>query len=231
MTLQMPSLQTLYDTIDATWPAANYHNKDGWLIREGKGGGKRVSAASMVDKNANIKKAEAALTSLGQDKLFMIKQGDTALDTQLDQRGYHIIDPVVFLAAPIHPSDYTTSQNNNAATDVMKDIWQKGGIGPDRIAIMNRANDPKYFCEIEASATAFSAIHNGICMTHAVEVLSTARRQGLGQRIMKQVQSWAYANGAHTLCVLTVIENTAARRLYEGLGMKEVGRYQYRIKK
>ena len=38
--------QRLYDTIDGTWPAARYVTDGPWLLRDGQGGGKRVSAAS-----------------------------------------------------------------------------------------------------------------------------------------------------------------------------------------
>ena len=226
----LPNIQALYATLDATWPAAKINQIGGWMIREGQGGGKRVSAATMIGLVADIKIAESEMSALGQSKLFMIKEGDQALDDKLANAGYSIIDPVVLLASQLQITQTPYHEAPNLPNDEMEQIWQKGGIGPGRIAVMNRAEMPKCFSCIDNSAVAFSAIHNGICMTHAVEVLSTARRQGLGKRIMEQIEHWAASHGAHTLSVITVLENKAARNLYSSLGMKEVGYYHYRIK-
>lgn len=225
-----PDIQTLYETIDATWPAAAFHHKSGWKIRDGRGGGKRVSAATLMETDADITLAETEMLALGQDRLFMIRAGEQALDDALSSKGYRVIDPVVLMTSPLTNGTSNAVADQTHATPEIAKIWHQGGIGPDRIAVMDRAADPKYFCEIENKAVAFSAIHNGICMTHAVEVLSSARRQGLGKRIMGKITDWASAKGAHTLCVITVMENTAARGLYRNLGMQEVGHYHYRIK-
>ena len=39
-----PSIKTLYETIDYTWPSASIQVNQGWLVKNGLGGGKRVSA-------------------------------------------------------------------------------------------------------------------------------------------------------------------------------------------
>ena len=39
---------TVYDLIDATWPAAAFRQVGPWTIRTGGGGGSRVSAATAL---------------------------------------------------------------------------------------------------------------------------------------------------------------------------------------
>ncbi|MCO4824723.1 MAG: GNAT family N-acetyltransferase, partial [Amylibacter sp.] len=70
----MPSEADLFGAVDATWPAHSLTDVEGWIIRDGRGGGQRVSAASGF---GDISVAEAAMVAMGQEKLFMI-QGDQA---------------------------------------------------------------------------------------------------------------------------------------------------------
>ena len=42
----LPESTKLYEVLDATWPAASMARVGPWTIREGAGGGKRVSAAT-----------------------------------------------------------------------------------------------------------------------------------------------------------------------------------------
>ncbi len=67
--------------IDATWPTAELTHAGGFAIRRGAGGGSRVSASTALTPGAgDIAEAEAAMAALGQPGLFMIRDGDAALD-------------------------------------------------------------------------------------------------------------------------------------------------------
>ena len=59
-------------------------------MREGRGGGKRVSSVSAVRdwEPDDIPLAEAALAKLGQEPLFQLRNGEAALDAELAARGY-----------------------------------------------------------------------------------------------------------------------------------------------
>ena len=87
-------LVQLYEVIDQTWPAARRWTENGWTLRDGQGGGKRVSAASIADPGAEIAQAEDAMRAMGQKPLFMLRQGDDALDQALESREYRVVDPV-----------------------------------------------------------------------------------------------------------------------------------------
>ena len=115
----------------------------------------------------------------------------------------------------------------------MRDIWAAGGIGPARVAVMERAAGPKTgilgrISDSPAGA-AFCAIHDGIAMVHALEILPANRRKGLGVWMMRQAAFWAKANGADWMSVLCTKANDAANGLYASLGMQLVGQYHYRI--
>lgn len=228
----LPTLQDLYDVTEATWPSAAVSEQAGWIIKDGAGGGKRVSAAVQLDENADITVAEAAMRDLGQDQLFQIREGDDALDQELANRGYALFDRVVLMVGKISALDQTADgQMEDRPNSNMTKIWAQGGIGPARLNIMDRAICPKAYGRIDDKAVAYAAIHNNICMAHAVEVSQDHRRQGLGRKIMHQIAGWADQQGADYMAVITVVENTAARTLYQNLGLQEIGNYHYRIKR
>jgi GNAT superfamily N-acetyltransferase len=224
----------LFEAIDATWPPFEMVKSNGWLLRQGLGGGQRVSAATQVDPNADPNTAARRMLDWGQTPLFMIRESDLDLDTALAVQGYKVVDPVVLLGQRLSKSftQSTKFRAHEAPTIEQLEIWENGGVGPARIDVMQRAKGPKCFAAFQNGsdtvATAFVAIHEGIAMVHAVEVPLAHRRRGYGLRIMKDIQSWAAANGAESLVVLTVRANVAARSLYENMGMTEMGAYHYR---
>jgi GNAT superfamily N-acetyltransferase len=229
--MNLPDIQSLYDATDATWPSASATSQNGWIIKSGAGGGKRVSAALQTDPSANIDYAEQEMQTIGQDRLFQIRTGEDALDSALASRGYDLIDRVVLLVAPLSALKKSTNiQSTDTPNSALKQIWSDGGIGPTRLDVMNRATCPKSIIHIDDRAVAYVGIHNGICMAHAVEVSKNHRRQGLGKQIMHATAQWAENQGAEFMAVITVMDNIAARTLYQNLGMTEVGHYHYRIK-
>jgi len=44
--MTLPSVHRLYQAINTTWPARATRQEAGWEIRDGAGGGKRVSAVT-----------------------------------------------------------------------------------------------------------------------------------------------------------------------------------------
>lgn len=235
-----PSVQTLYAVTEATWPPASATRAGPWTLRDGAGGGKRVSAATVEGdwREDDLQAAETAMQLMGQDALFMLRDGEDALDNALKARGYIVIDPVYLWMCPIDQlTDVAVPRVTAFAIweplAIMQDIWADGGIGPDRIAVMERACSPKtgIFGRIadKPAGVAFCAVHNGIAMVHAVEIARLHRREGLGVWMMRQAAHWAKANGANWFSVLCTQSNEAACGLYASLGMQVVGQYHYRI--
>lgn len=236
----MPDIQTLYGVVDATWPPASTAQVGPFTIRDGQNGGQRVSAATTTRLPVTadeVTAAESAMIALNQPRLFMIREGQDSLDDMLSARGYPIVDPVNFWAAPI--DSIATDRPTHATTfsiwpplAIQTDFWAEGGIGPGRINVMRRAPQPKTTLlgriGQAAAATGFVAIHDGIAMIHALEVRTNHRRAGAGRALTRHAAFWARDHGASHLAVLCTSANDSANGLYSSLGMTLVGSYHYR---
>lgn len=234
------SAQRLFSAVDATWPAAAMISKSPWTLRAGEGGGKRVSAATLegeFDQTA-IGIAEAEMIRLDQKPLFMLRDGDAALDAALAALGYRIVDPVTVLTCPIQaltgvPVPPVTAFTIWEPLAIMCEIWARGGIGPERLDVMRRANVKTAVLarwNQKPAGVGFVALDREIAMVHAVEVEPEQRRQGVAQWIMRQAAFWAADKGAQTMAALCTKANEPALRLYSGLGFEAVAEYHYRLK-
>nr|WP_236628254.1 MULTISPECIES: GNAT family N-acetyltransferase [unclassified Sulfitobacter] len=228
----------LLAAIDGTWPAARRWEEGPWTLREGKGGGQRVSAASAhgVIAPDDIAAAEAAMKDVGQKPLFMVLAEDRALDTMLAERGYAVKDPVNLWKAPIAALTNKAIPRVTAFAiweplAIMEDIWASAGIGPARLAVMHRAACKTSILarwNEKPAGVGFAAVHEGVCMVHAIEVLPHQRRQGVAGWIMRRAAFWAAEQGAQDIAVLCVKENEAANALYRSMGFERVEGYHYR---
>ena len=233
-----PTTQQLFEASDQTWPAARVWTDGPWTLREGKGGGKRVSAASANGPvtEADIEAAETAMRGVGQSPLFMLRDGEDRLDALLAAKGYAVVDPVTVYTLPIErltdkPIPRVTAFAVWEPLAIMTEIWAEGGIGPARLAVMARAKTKTgIFTRWNEmpGGVAFAAVHDGICMVHAVEVRPEQRRQGVAEWMMRKAAFWGHAQGATHISVLCVKQNEAANALYRALGFAPVGGYHYR---
>ncbi|PHQ99815.1 MAG: GNAT family N-acetyltransferase [Marinosulfonomonas sp.] len=237
----MTPAQILYQTGDATWPAAEFLTIGNWTIRRGAGGGQRVSSATangpVTSEDINV--AEQAMGALGQNHLFMIREGDDALDAQLEAKGYRIKDPVNLYICPIETLTKIAPERLAAfpiwpPLAIINEIWAEQGIDAGRQAVMARAKGPKTAIlarqNDRAAGVAYLAIHNSMAMLHALEVVPDQRRQGVAVNIMGVAAIWAQDNGATAFSVICVRDNVGANTLYTSLNMENVGHYHYRIK-
>ena len=229
----------LFALLRGTWPATHETRVDGWTIREGKGGGSRVSAATWDGTGTpDIASAEAAMTQLGQEPIFMIRPQDAALDRLLGARGYAPQDPTQGLAAPVAELAQTPPQVTSFAIwpplAIQTEIWSDGGIGPERLAVMERVTGAKtaLFGRIadKPAGAAFVATHQNAAMLHALEIAPAFRRRGLAQIMMRHAAKWAQDAGATDLYLLVTRKNVPALKLYASLNMQPVGHYHYRRK-
>ncbi|WP_050931565.1 GNAT family N-acetyltransferase [Aestuariivita boseongensis] len=227
--------------MEGTWPAKRAFREGPWMLREGDGGGKRVSAATAEGPVGpeDIAMAEQAMEAIGQPPLFMLRAGDEALDAALAERGYEIIDPVtIYSIAPAGLTDIpiprVTVFDLWEPLAIMREIWAQGGVGPARLRVMERAKGPKTALlsrlDDKPAGVAFAAMHDGTAMVHAVEVLPHQRRKGAAAWMMRGAAFWAQRQGAHTLSVICVDANAGANALYRSLGFSVQGHYHYRHK-
>ena len=233
----------LAPVIAATWPAAGVHEAGPFALGQGAGGGQRVSAARLADPGAvdateaQIDAAIAGLAAIGQAPLFMVLDHQTGLDARLAARGLGLRDATLALTIPCAqiaaPPPPVTCFSIWPPLAIQSEIWAKGGISPGRLAVMDRAPGPKISLlgrfQDRPAACAFVAIHDGVAMLHALEVLAPYRRRGLARVMMRTAADWALGHDAKTLSVLVTGENLPARGLYASLGFAAVGQYHYRV--
>jgi GNAT superfamily N-acetyltransferase len=233
-----PDQTELFDALDATWAPMALHNHAGWIIREGAGGGQRVSAATHLPNAQDAKVSDAVnkMTSLGQTPLFMIRSFDVGLDAELQALGYGVVDPVAILIAPtetLHDRRPLQTHHINrleAPGTKAINIWAAGGVDQNRVNIMDRVKGSKTILSVDRMGVAFAAAYNDIAMVHAVEVASKHRRKGVANALMYAACQWAHDQNCNWVAVLTVRDNMPAKTLYENLRMTEAAAYHYRIR-
>ena len=232
-------MNAILSLLDATWPAAALSRAGAFTIREGQGGGSRVSAATVEGPFGpeDISAAEAAQDALGQTNLFMVLGGQQALDDALAARGYRVKDPVVIYAAPTALLAAPEPGPLTAFTvwppfEIMRVVWAEGGIGPARLAVMDRVAGPKTAImgrvPDRMSGVAFVAVVENRAMLHALHVSPAMRRQGSAVNMMRKAAIWAQDHGATELFLAVTRANEAANALYASLGMRIVENYHYR---
>lgn len=222
--------------MEATWPPASRRSLGPFTLRDGAGGGKRVSAASLerAFTDTDLDAVEAAMA----EPLMLVRAADDALDAALAARGWRVVDPVVAYAAPV--ADLAAELPPLAAfphwppLEIARSLWVEGGIGPARLAVMDRVTGAKAAIlsrkADRPAGVAFVACHGDVAMLHALEVSPPLRRQGVGERLLRAAANWAAEQGATQLSLVVTRQNTAARALYARLGMGVVGHYHYRMK-
>lgn len=225
----------LAEVMEATWPPARSWREGGLTLRDGAGGGKRVSAASAAGgwTEADLDRAEAMA-----EPLVLIRAADTALDAALDRRGWRVVDPVVAYAAPVDRLVADLPPLSAFAhwppLEIARSLWDEGGIGPARVAVMDRVAGHKtaLFARLgdRPAGVAFAACHGTEAMLHALEVRPALRRQGVGAILLHATANWAAGVGATRLSLAVTAQNAAARALYARLGLQVVGQYHYRAK-
>lgn len=236
----------LPDVIRATWPPERVRTIGPFDVSFASGGGNRVTAARLGDTGScgaavaahEIEAVARAQRDAGQSPLFMVFGGQSALDGKLCDAGYSPRDATDILTGrcdriALAPPPVTCFEVWPPLA-VQEEIWQSGGIGPERLAVMARADAPKttLFGRIadRPAGTAFVAVHGDTAMFHALEVAAPARRKGLARIMVRAAAHWALGRGAACFAVLVTRENAAARGLYASLGLEAVEQYRYRAK-
>ncbi len=236
--MTQPTADDLFEVLDATWAPARCIQAGPWTLREGVGGGQRVSAATANSPvtETDLATAEAGMRALGQHPLFMVRPQDQELDRWLETRGYTIVDPVnMYLVRAEDIAEdlpMTLAIPTWPVLAIQRELWAEGGVGPGRIAVMERVSVPKVSILGRRSdtpgGTAFIAVHNGVAMLHALEVASSQRRKGVAETIMKGAANWAVDIGASWLALAVTRANGPANGLYDKLGMSVATNYHYR---
>lgn len=244
MTAPAPPAPVLLETaLEESWPAAGVRVCGPFRLRDGAGGGQRVSAATADAPAgaAEIATAEAAMRADGQCPLFRLRPDrcpwDGSIDAALAARGYAVVDPTLFLVAQVAQLAPAPMPGLRVfpiwpPLAIQRDLWAEAGTGPARLAVMRRVGTPKAALMAReadrVAGTAFVAVCGPVAMLHAVEVTPALRRRGAARNLARAAAEWAAGRGAVWLALAVTEANAPARALYAGLGMLPAGGYHYR---
>lgn len=236
---------SLIDRMEPSWPPVARFTHGPFVLRQGLGGGSRVSAISLADPNApadQIQRAlpevEAAARTLGQPPLFLLTDddaADTALANILRARGYALSDEVFAFEGPLATAVLAAGLKVHSGWPADADalaVWNNDGrVGAARMAVMARARGEKAvisLCDATGPVGAlFAAIHDGAAVLHAIEVIPAARGRGYGHALMIAASDWARAHGADRLMLVVTKQNLPAVTLYLRHGLQVIGGYYY----
>ncbi|WOI56044.1 GNAT family N-acetyltransferase [Palleronia sp. LCG004] len=238
MTLSAGQVDAL---LAATWPPAATRTLGPWTLRDGAGGGKRVSAASTDVRvtETDIDAAERAMDDAGQQALFQVRAGQEDLDRRLTDRAYLTLDPTNLYECPVETLSAiepgpVTGFSVWPPLEIQKEIWAAGGIGAARLAVMERVSCPKITIlgrmDDQPASTVFAAVHEGVAMIHALETAKRLRRRGSGRLTLIHAARWAEAQGARSMALLVTRANVGANAMYIASGMAGRPCYHYRIR-
>ncbi|MCA0042287.1 GNAT family N-acetyltransferase [Celeribacter litoreus] len=237
--MKPPDRAEIYQAFEATWPAARLTTIGPFKYRDGAGGGSRVSSATLDGELAQdaLESIEARFVQDDRPALFQVRSGEESFDALLATKGYRRFDPVACLCAPADV--FATSNREDGYPSwpplaIQKEIWAAGGVGDERLAVMDRVSVPKTTLlgrlHEAPAGTAFLAQHGEIAALHALEIAEPFRRAGLARAMMAMAADWARAHGAKYLALQVTRSNSPALSLYSALGMNEVAQYHYRTK-
>lgn len=227
----------LMAALDGTWVAAEHRIAGGWLLRRGEGAGRRVSCATALAGDADPADAVAGLAAWGQAPVFRVTPAEVALDARLAAAGYGRIDPTLVYAGPsavlaLRDPGGLAAIRSALPLARMAEIWDAGGIGPARRAVMARSGAARTWllgrAEDRAAGAAFVAVADGVGMLHALEVAPWARGRGVGRGLTAAAASWVAEQGAGIFALAVTAANVPARALYDGLGLTPAAAYHYR---
>ena len=238
-----PGAHALLAAISAGWAPAESVALGGWVLRRGLGGGRRAASVWPAGEpglpiDEAIAAAEAQSRAWEQPAIFQIGPADDALDAALATRGYRREARSPIMAAPAETVAAAGRGKRmvlrvRAPLVALEELWNAGGIGPARRAVMARTAAPKDILMLReddrVAAAAFVAVHDGIAVMSALHVAPPFRRRGLGREAVGAAARMGSAFGAHTIAFSVEGENAPAIALYEGLGLQQVSQYHYRV--
>jgi N-acetylglutamate synthase len=220
--------------------------------------GRANSALALADPGRPLAEAVDHVAAWYRDRglpaRFMVPMPLAAgLDEQLARRGWVSTNAVRVLVSPLAPlldgwshrrpvtgppGDLVFTVDAGADDAWVAAYHYRGGVLPPQARDVLGRGDTLGFASVRDGAGAVLAIARGsvdrdrsgigwLGVT-AVEVDPSARRRGLGGRILHEVAEWGQARGASWCHLQVAVENEPALALYQRAGFLDHHRYHYR---
>ncbi|WP_405429623.1 GNAT family N-acetyltransferase [Micromonospora sp. NBC_00617] len=235
---------------DEAWPAPTRGRLGDWLLRSAEGWtGRANSALPIGDPDrplpAAVDAVERWYADRGQPAMINTPLPLAApVGAELDERGWDSRPPTLVQTAPLPlPPAAAPATSGGAVVEVVtapSDEWlavaagRKGGL-PDAARHVLTAVGQVRFAHVYVDGT-LVAIGRGTVTGEGrwlglslIEVLPTARRQGLARRVIVALSAWGVSVGATHAFLQVEQRNTTAVALYRTLGFVTHHTYLTRV--
>lgn len=231
-----------------SWPALQQILFDGWILRFSEGYSKRANSVnplygSSMDVEQKVDSCEKLYTGKGLQTIFRLSPLSLprGLNQVLESREYAKVAPTSVLhlhldssaVQPAPPEDLREEQLD----DWMEFYCRFSGSSVEQHrahrAILQAIPSRRFLASLadsgEPVACGLGVLENGFLGLFDLVTHPERRNHGYGTRLVKGLLRWAQERGAVRAYLQVVHRNTAARRLYQELGFREVYQYWYRV--
>lgn len=219
---------------------------DDWCFRFAAGHSRRANSVNPLrpvtgDIAAVISDAQTAYAARGLPTIFRLPSiVDEGIAPQLAARGYTAEGETITLHCDL-PAMPMRRDPDVIIDPRLTDDWLAGmsdlqGHSAERRqsyrAILGRLEIPAAFITFrvngDLAAMAYGGLQGGLLCLESVITAEALRGRGYASRILGALLAWAIEQGASGACLQVEAQNTAARKLYRGMGfIRELYRYQY----
>ena len=232
------------------WPALQQVLYDGWILRLAKGYTKRANSVnplytSSLDLEKKVVYCEEFYTARSLRPVFRLTPFSSPpnLDHFLIQRNYQVLDRTLVMVLDLERLDIQPKPEAEILSKGI-DEWMEifyqvsaASIADHEVhkEILEAISTERYLVALQ-HASAYQACGLGVQEGEHIGLFdlitdSEARRKGFGTQIVLTILDWARERGARYAYLQVVEKNSAARKLYQKIGFKELYNYWYRVPK
>ncbi len=233
----------LEEASHAAWPPRRRTLGANWDIRFGDGLHRRRNSATVWDDAPespaeHIARVEEAYRTEGQRPVFKLTTSSLpGLDGALAAAGWKIDAPTVVMTRPIEGQADPPRLARCPSPEWIGAFTSIAGYDERRRRALETLLDdvdlPAGYALLHheglAAATGLVIVDHDLAGLFEIATSPRARGQGLARRVVERLLSWAANEGAVTAYLQVEEANTAALRLYGGLGFAPQYRYWYRV--
>lgn len=229
------------------WPALQQHLLDGWALRFSEGYTKRANSInplyeSKLDLGSKIELCEKIYDHQNLPPIFRLTTpfASPKLDALLEGSGYHKIDPTRVMALDLdtwQPENTQVSIEHFAIDEWMELFIQFSGYDTKKQAIhkkmLGNIHNPIFAVSRQTTGEPVSC-GLGVMQGNLVGLFDIVtnpkyRNLGYGQALAAGLLMEARQKCVSTSYLQVMEINSAARRLYEKIGFKDIYHYWYRV--
>lgn len=222
------------------WLPAQTIILNGWVVRLDSGYTGRANSVTpqgiaIPPFEAKVAHCEQLYRGRGLAPMFRLTtlENYSDLDDFLARRSYIHTSPTTVMIAPC------TGAMTPLVRTLTLDEWlplydgHSMRVSPAaHHAILKRITTPCMFASLEVDgasvAVGLGVLADDLFGLFDIVVTPDARGRGHGRALLQGMLAWGREHGAITAYLQVTVQNTAARRLYDSLGFRDVYQYHYR---